>query len=194
MLGPFGGTMYAIIRTGGKQYTVKPGDVLQVEKLDKELGSEFTISEVLLVGGDSVHTGKPLVQNASVTVVVTKQAKTRKILVFKKKRRHSYRKFATHRQLFTELFVKSISSPDGTVGKTDSTPNVIDVDQVRAEKAQARMDDRTARVQAKEPVVEKAAPKKAPAKKKAAPKKAAPKKAKATKTAAKKKTAKKSNK
>lgn len=186
--------MYAIIRTGGKQYTVKPGDVLQVEKLDKELGSEFTISEVLLVGGDSVHTGKPLVQNASVTVVVTKQAKTRKILVFKKKRRHSYRKFATHRQLFTELFVKSISSPDGTVGKTDSTPNVIDVDQVRTEKAQARMDDRTARVQAKEPVVEKAAPKKAPAKKKAAPKKAAPKKAKATKTAAKKKTAKKSNK
>jgi large subunit ribosomal protein L21 len=185
--------MYAIIRTGGKQYTVKPGDVLQVEKLDKELGTEFTINEVLLVGGDSVHTGKPLVQNASVTVVVTKQAKTRKILVFKKKRRHSYRKFATHRQLFTEIFVKSITSPDGKVGKTDATPNVIDVDSVRAEKAQARMDDRTARVQAKDAPVEKAAPKKAPAKKKVA-KKAAPKKAKASKTAAKKKTAKKSNK
>ena len=192
---PSGGTMYAIIRTGGKQYTVKPGDVLQVEKLDKDLGSEFVINEVLFVGGDSVHTGKPLVQNASVTVVVTKQAKTRKILVFKKKRRHSYRKFATHRQLFTEIFVKSITSPDGKVGKTDSTPNVIDVDQVRAEKAQARMDDRTARVQAKEPAVTKAETKKAPAKKKAAPKKAAAKKAKPkAKTAAKKKTAKKSNK
>lgn len=184
--------MYAIIRTGGKQYTVKPGDVLQVEKLDKELGSEFVISEVLLVGGDSVHTGKPLVQNASVTVVVTKQAKTRKVLVFKKKRRHSYRKFATHRQLFTELFVKSISSPDGTVGKTDATPNVMDVDKVRSEKAQTRINDRIARAQAKEPVLEKKAePKKAPAKKKVA-KKAAPKKASAKKTAAKKKTAKKS--
>ncbi len=183
--------MYAIIRTGGKQYTVKPGDVLQVEKLDKELGSEFVINEVLLVGGDSVHTGQPLVKNASVTVVVTKQAKTRKILVFKKKRRHSYRKFATHRQLFTEIFVKSITSPDGTVGKTDSTPNVIDVDQVRAEKAQGRMEDRIARVQTKEPAAKKVETKKAPAKKKVA-KKAAPKKAAAkTKTAAKKKTAKK---
>jgi large subunit ribosomal protein L21 len=182
--------MYAIIRTGGKQYTVKPGDVLQVEKLDKELGSEFTISEVLLIGGDAVHTGAPLVKNASVTVVVTKQAKTRKILVFKKKRRHSYRKFATHRQLFTEIFVKSITSPDGKVGKTDATPNVVDVDQVRVEKAQARVDDRSARVQAKGPAAEKAETKKAPAKKKAV-KKAAPKKAGAKKTAVKKKTAKK---
>ncbi len=182
--------MYAIIRTGGKQYTVKPGDVLQVEKLDKDLGSEFDINEVLMVGGDAVHTGLPLVKNAKVTVVVTKQAKTRKILVFKKKRRHSYRKFATHRQMFTEIFVKSITSPDGKVGKTDATPNVIDVDQVRSEKAQARIDDRTARVQSKERAEAKAAPKKAPAKK-AAPKKAAAKKAGAKKTGAKKKTAKK---
>lgn len=183
--------MYAIIKTGGKQYTVKPGDVLQVEKLDKDLGSEFTINEVLFVGGDSVHTGQPLVKNASVTVVVTMQAKTRKILVFKKKRRHSYRKFATHRQLFTEIFVKSITSPDGKVAKSDATPRVIDIDQVRAEKAQARMDDRVARVQTKAPAAEKAAAKKAPAKKKvakkAAPKKASPKK----KAVAKKKTVKK---
>ncbi len=187
--------MYAIIKTGGKQYTVKPGDVLQVEKLDKDLGSEFTINEVLFVGGDSVHTGQPLVKNASVTVVVTMQAKTRKILVFKKKRRHSYRKFATHRQLFTEIFVKSITSPDGKVVKSDATPRVIDVDLVRSEKMQARMDDRTARVQAREPAAEKTAAKKAPAKKKAAPKKAAAKKASPKKkTAAKKKTAKKTTK
>lgn len=187
--------MYAIIKTGGKQYTVKPGDVLQVEKLDKDLGSEFDINEVLLIGGDAIHAGQPLVKNAKVTVVITKQAKTRKILVFKKKRRHSYRKFATHKQDFTEIFVKSITSPDGKIGKSDATPNVMDVNQVRAEKAQARIDDRTARVQAKGPEAEKAVTKKAPAKKKVA-KKAAPKKAgaKKTKTAAKKKTAKKSNK
>lgn len=182
--------MYAIIRTGGKQYTVKPGDVLQVEKLDKELGSEFDIKEVLMLGGDSIHTGQPLVKNASVTVVVTKQAKTRKILVFKKKRRHSYRKFATHKQLFTELFVKSITSPDGSVEKTDTTPKVTDVAQVRAEKAQARMDDRTARVQAKGPEAETPA-KKAPAKKVTAKKTAAKKASPKIKTTAKKKTAKK---
>ncbi len=183
--------MYAIIRTGGKQYTVKPGDVLQVEKLDKELGSEFDINEVLFVGGDAVHTGQPLVKNAKVTVVVTKQAKTRKVLVFKKKRRQSYRKFATHRQLFTELFVKSITSPDGTVGKTDAAPNVIDVDKVREEKAQARVAARKERASNKEAApAQKTVKKKAPAKKKVA-KKAAPKKAGAKKTTAKKKTAKK---
>lgn len=185
--------MYAIIRTGGKQYTVKPGDVLQVEKLDKELGSEFDINEVLLVGGEATHTGQPLVKNAKVTVVVTKQAKTRKVLVFKKKRRHSYRKFKTHRQLFTELFVKSISSPDGKVAKTDATPNVIDVAQVREEKAQARVDARIARVSSKGEVAAEPKAKKAPAKK-AAPKKAAAKKGGAKKTAAKKKTAKKTTK
>ncbi|MFN9068041.1 MAG: 50S ribosomal protein L21, partial [Bdellovibrionales bacterium] len=64
--------MYAIIRSGGKQYTVKPGDVLQVEKLDQALGSEFDINEVLMIGGDAVHTGQPLVKNAKVTAVVTK--------------------------------------------------------------------------------------------------------------------------
>ena len=86
--------MYAIIKTGGKQYKVQAGDVLQIEKVEQALGSEFTITEILMVGGDKAHFGAPLVKNASVTVVVTKQAKTRKVLVFKKKRRQGYRKFA----------------------------------------------------------------------------------------------------
>jgi len=188
--------MYAIIRTGGKQYTVKPGDVLQVEKLDKELGSEFDINEVLLVGGDAVHAGQPLVKNAKVTVVVTKQARTRKILVFKKKRRHSYRKFATHRQLFTEIFVKSITSPDGQVTKSDASPNVIDVDQAREAKLQSKVDARRERVQNRNnEEVTAAAPKKKAAPKKATAKKATAKKAIAKKKpAAKKKTAKKATK
>lgn len=181
-------SMYAIIRTGGKQYTVKPGDVLQVEKLDKELGSEFDINEVLLIGGDTVHTGQPLVKNAKVTAVITKQSRTRKILVFKKKRRQSYRKFATHRQLFTEVFIKSITSPDGKVTKTDETPVVVDAAQVRNDKLQGLMDARKERVQNKSKAEKSEPVKKATAKKVA--KKAAPKKA-AKKPAAKKKTVKK---
>ncbi len=112
--------MYAIIKTGGKQYKVQAGDVLQVEKVDHDLGSEFNIEDILMIGGDKAHVGTPHVKNAKVTVIVTKQARTRKVIVFKKKRRQGYRKFATHKQDFTEIFVKSITSPDGEVSKSDS--------------------------------------------------------------------------
>lgn len=191
-----GGYMYAIIKTGGKQYKVQAGDVLQVDKLDQELGSEFKITEILMVGGDKAHIGTPTVKNASVTAVVTKQARGRKLLVFKKKRRHSYRKFATHKQHFTELFIKAITSPDGQTSKTDSTPDVKDMTVLRKERIEQKMADREARVTARDAdAPETKAPKKAkaPAKKKVA-KKAAAKKApskraakKATKTKAKKK-------
>lgn len=176
--------MYAIIRTGGKQYTVQPGDVLQVAKIDKDLGAEFDIKEVLMVGGDSTHMGQPTVANAAVTVVVTKQAKTRKLLVFKKKRRHSYRKFNTHRQEFTELFVKAISGPDGKSAKTDEKPVVKDMATLRTERIQSKQEARRARVEAKGEAAEtlKHEAKKAVAKKKVA-KKAAPKKGGKAKTA-----------
>ncbi|MGZ3770291.1 MAG: 50S ribosomal protein L21 [Bdellovibrio sp.] len=187
--------MYAIIRTGGKQYKVQAGDVLQVDKLDQALGSEFDINEILMVGGESTHVGQPLVKGAKVTVVVTKQAKTRKQIVFKKKRRQGYRKFATHKQEFTELFVKAITSPDGKVAKTDESANVIDVAAVRAEKALGRVAARKERAANKgtAEVVKKAAKK--VAKKKVA-KKAVKKTAvkKATKAGATKKAAKKTSK
>ncbi|MEN0057644.1 MAG: 50S ribosomal protein L21 [Bdellovibrio sp.] len=185
--------MYAIIRTGGKQYKVQAGDVVQVDKLEQALGSEFEINEVLMVGGESTAVGQPLVKGAKVTVVVTKQAKTRKQIVFKKKRRQGYRKFATHKQEFTELFVKAISF-DGKTAKTDETAKVVDVVAVRAEKAQARVAARKERAANKGPaeVVKKAAKK--VAKKKVA-KKAVKKTAKkATKSGAKKKAAKKTSK
>ncbi|WP_413943690.1 50S ribosomal protein L21 [Bdellovibrio sp. HCB-162] len=186
--------MYAIIRTGGKQYKVQAGDVVQVDKLEQKLGAEFDINEILMVGGESTHVGQPLVKGAKVTVVVTKQAKTKKEIVFKKKRRQGYRKFATHKQEFTELFVKAITSPDGKVAKTDESANVVDVAAVRAEKAQARVAARKERAENKgtAEVVKKAAKK--VAKKKVA-KKAVKKTAKkATKTGAKKKAAKKTSK
>lgn len=198
--------MYAIIKTGGKQYKVQAGDVLQVEKLEKDLGSEFKIDEVLLVGGDKTHVGAPTVKNASVTVVVTKQARSRKVIVFKKRRRHSYRRFGTHKQDFTELFVKAITSPDGQTAKSDSTPVVKDMAALRAERIQTKIEDSRARAEAgiglgraaahgvtKEAPAKKAAAPKKKAAKKAAPKKAASKRS--VKTAAKKaakKTTKKS--
>ena len=187
--------MYAIIRTGGKQYKVQAGDVLQVEKLEQDLGKEFDITEVLMIGGDAAVIGQPVVKNAKVTVVVTKQARTKKEIVFKKKRRQGYRKFATHKQEFTELFVKAITSPDGKVTKTDATPNVVDVAAKRAEAEQGRIAARKERAanKTKGGEVVKAAAKKV-AKKKVA-KKAVKKTAKkATKTGAKKKAAKKTSK
>lgn len=190
--------MYAIIKTGGKQYKVQAGDVFQVEKLEKDLGSEFKIDEVLLVGGDKTHVGAPTVKNASVTVVVTKQARTRKVIVFKKRRRQGYRKFGTHKQHFTELFVKAITSPDGQTSKSDATPVVKDMATLRKERIQTKIEDSRARAEAGVGLgraaahgVTKSEPtKKAPAtKKKAVAKKAAPKKAaskRSVKTAAKK--------
>ncbi|MBK9324612.1 MAG: 50S ribosomal protein L21 [Bdellovibrionaceae bacterium] len=140
--------MYAIIRTGGKQYKVQAGDVLQVDKLDQDLGKEFNIGEVLMIGGDPAVIGQPLVKNASVTVIVTKQAKTRKKIVFKKKRRHGYRRFATHKQDFTEIFVKAITSPDGKVTKSESSPVVKDMAAVRLQKIQDKQLARKTRVEA----------------------------------------------
>lgn len=187
--------MYAVIRTGGKQYTVKPGDVLQVEKLEQALGSEFSINDVLLLGGDVTHVGQPLVKNAKVTVVVTKQAKSPKVIVFKKKRRHSFRKFKNHKQPFTELFVKSITSPEGKTEATDLQPKVVDVAQIRQDRIQSKVATRKEKVEAaigggsaaeetkkataKKKTVKKVAKKAAGKKvaKKAAPKKAGAKKA-----------------
>ncbi|MBX3017123.1 MAG: 50S ribosomal protein L21 [Bdellovibrionaceae bacterium] len=186
--------MYAIIRTGGKQYRVEPGDVIRVEKLDNALGSEFNLTEVLMIGGDNPSVGAPLVKDASVTLVVTKQTKDRKVIVFKKKRRQGYRRFKTHRQPFTELFVKSIAF-GGNTAKAEGSANVVDVDKSRLERIQSKVDARIARAEARikgDDTATEAAPKKTAAKKKVA-KKAAPAKKKVAKKAsgAKKKTAKK---
>ncbi len=178
--------MYAVIRTGGKQYTVKPGDVLQIEKVENGLGSEFDVSDVLVVGGEQTLIGQPLVKNAKVTLVVTKQARTRKITVFKKKRRQSYRKFKNHKQMFTEVFVKSITSPDGKSVKADSQPKIVDIAAARVERIETKKIDARARrenkgeeapVEKKAKTVKKVAKKATAKKTKKTGKKAAPKKA-----------------
>lgn len=116
--------MYAVVRTGSKQYKVKAGDKFRVEKLDQQPGEEVTLSDVLFVSGDSPAMGSPLVDDASVTCVVTKQAKAPKIIVFKKKRRQGYRRLNGHRQPYTELFVKEIQGPNGQKDTSNEAPKV----------------------------------------------------------------------
>ena len=111
--------MYAIIRTGGKQYRVEAGDTVRIEKITEEAGSEFEVTEILAVGGKATFVGEPTVKEAKVQVVVLKQSKLPKVIVFKKKRRQGYRRLKGHRQLYTEIFVKSITSPDGETAQAE---------------------------------------------------------------------------
>ncbi len=102
--------MYAVVKTGGKQYQVAPGDILRVEKLPGEVGDTVELDEVLLVadGGD-VRIGQPLVEGARVSATILAQDKARKVLVFKKKRRKGYKVKRGHRQPFTALEIKAIN-------------------------------------------------------------------------------------
>ena len=102
--------MYAVIRTGGKQYRVEEGDRVRVEKLAGEVGSEITLNDVLMIGGDKVAVGTPTVSGASVTAEITAQDKAKKIIVFKMKRRKDYRRKYGHRQPYTELRIKSVGA------------------------------------------------------------------------------------
>lgn len=101
---------YAVIRTGGKQYRVTQGELLRVESLPGEVGSDITFPDVLLTSAEgAVHIGTPLVPGASVTARVVEHGKEKKIIVFKKKRRKGYRRKQGHRQHFTAVQVKSIN-------------------------------------------------------------------------------------
>ncbi len=100
--------MYAVIKTGGKQYRVQEGDVLRVEKLDAETGKEIQFDDVLMVGeGESIKAGAD-VAKATVTGVVTESGRGQKIVVFKKRRRKNYRLTQGHRQSFTAVRIDSI--------------------------------------------------------------------------------------
>ena len=102
--------MYAIIKTGGKQYKVQVEDVLRVEKIEAEAGTTITLDQVLMVGGDTPVVGSPLVKGATVTAEVVEQARNNKIIVFKKKRRQNYRRKNGHRQNVTILKIKAIKA------------------------------------------------------------------------------------
>ena len=101
--------MYAVIKTGGKQYRVATNQVVKIERLPGEAGDSITFPEVLMVGGDSPVVGTPTVAGASVTGTVLEQAKGEKIVIFKKRRRKNYRRRNGHRQLLTVVRIGEIA-------------------------------------------------------------------------------------
>ncbi len=102
--------MYAIIRTGGKQYQVACGDQLRVEKLEGNIGDSVDLADVLLVAdGENVTVGQPVLENAKVTAKIAEQGRDKKIIVFKKKKRKGYRLKQGHRQSYTALKIEAIS-------------------------------------------------------------------------------------
>jgi large subunit ribosomal protein L21 len=156
--------MYAVVKTGGKQYRVAKDDTILVEKLEANEGAQVTLDQVMMLGdGDTVTVGRPTVANATVEAQVVSQTRGPKILIFRRKRRKNHRRLQGHRQDLTLLKITDIS----TSGKP------------------------AAKAASKKAPAAKAASKKAPAAKKAVEKKTAPKAAAAKKPAAKKATAKK---
>ena len=100
--------MYAVIRTGGKQYRVNEGGHLRVEKLPGAVGDKLEFPEVLMLGGDKLAVGKPFVSGAKVTAEIVAQGRDKKIIVFKIRRRKRYRRHGGHRQPYTELKITGI--------------------------------------------------------------------------------------
>ncbi|MCT4656743.1 MAG: 50S ribosomal protein L21 [Cohaesibacter sp.] len=101
--------MFAVIKTGGKQYTVSPEDVIKIEKLDGEAGDSVVFDSVLMVGGEGeAQVGAPLVEGASVAAEIVDQGRGRKIIIFKKRRRQNSRRRNGHRQHFTSVKITEI--------------------------------------------------------------------------------------
>ncbi len=102
--------MYAVIKSGGKQHRVEPGEVVKLEKLNAEVGSTVDFNEVMMIGeGENVTIGTPLVEGGKVTAEVMANGRARKVNIVKMRRRKHYRRQAGHRQAFTQVKIKEIS-------------------------------------------------------------------------------------
>lgn len=128
--------MFAVIRTGGKQYKVAKDDVITVEKLGGEPGAVIDFAEVLMIGnGAEVATGAPLIAGATVSATVVEQSRAAKIIVFKKKRRHNYRRKKGHRQYQTLLRITGINgangAPHAAAAEADGLPHAAAEEGVR---------------------------------------------------------------
>jgi large subunit ribosomal protein L21 len=123
--------MFAIIKTGGKQYRVAPGDQIVVERIAGDVGSEIVLSDVLAIGGNATPViGTPLVADAAVSARIVQQPRGNKVIVFKKKRRKNYRRKRGHRQELTVLKIQAIrsgaaeSEPAAPAPSTEPAPTV----------------------------------------------------------------------
>ncbi|HEY4374254.1 MAG TPA: 50S ribosomal protein L21 [Burkholderiales bacterium] len=102
--------MYAVIKTGGKQYRVTAGEKLKVEQIPADIGQEIVLDQVLMLGGESVVVGSPLVAGAKVLAKVIAQGRGEKVRIFKMRRRKHYRKSQGHRQNYTEIEISAINA------------------------------------------------------------------------------------
>jgi len=103
--------MYAVVKTGGKQYRVSAGQKIKVEQIPADVGAEITLDQILMVGeGESVKIGTPVVAGATVKATVLAQGRHEKIQIFKMRRRKHYQKHQGHRQNYTELRIEAISA------------------------------------------------------------------------------------
>ena len=132
--------VYAVIRSGGKQYRVSPGQQLKLERFDGEAGDRVTFSDVLLVsGGGEVAVGTPTVDSASVSGEIVEQGRGRKVNVFKYKNKTRYRRLRGHRQLHTAVLVDEVSLGDQTwtaaVADEPAEPEIEEVEAVEEEEA-----------------------------------------------------------
>jgi large subunit ribosomal protein L21 len=104
-------TSYAVIRTGGKQYRVTPGQRVHIEKLEQNVGDEVTFSDVLfLKDGEKAEVGRPTVSGAAVSAKILRQFRAKKVLVFKKRRKKGYKKLQGHRQNLTEVLINTVNT------------------------------------------------------------------------------------
>lgn len=158
--------MYAVVVTGGKQYRVTAGDTINVEKLAGNVGDTVTIDQVLTLSGEGKNeVGAPTVKGAAVEAQIVGQFKGDKVIIFKKKRRHNYRRKNGHRQLHTALHITGISLAGASLAKAEP----VDIKAREAKKAAVKAAKNASPVAAKKA----AAPKKAAAAKKPAAKKKA---------------------
>ena len=112
--------MFAIIETGGKQYRVTKADVISIEKIAGKPGDNVTLDQVLLLNDDKdINLGTPLLKGAKVSATIVNQAKADKVIVFKKKRRHYYRRLKGHRQELTYLKITDISTTSSSSSKAE---------------------------------------------------------------------------
>jgi large subunit ribosomal protein L21 len=186
--------MYAVIKTGGKQYRVREGDTLRVEKLAAEAGAKVQFDQVLMVGeGDDVKVGTPYVSGTQVSATVVSQGRGDKIKVVKFKRRKNYLRQKGHRQAFTEVEITKIGAASRPAAKTEAKPAAAPKAEPRPKaEAKSKAEPKakaTPKSKAKAAAKPKAkAPAKAKAKGKAKPKAKAPAKKKTAKTRSKPKT------
>jgi len=163
--------MYAVFRTGGKQYRAAKGDVLRLEKIEADEGATVTFDEVLLIGeGADVKVGDPLLAGGTVSGKVLSQGKTKKVNVIKFKRRQNYLRKGSHRQFYTEVEITDISGS----GAKKAAPKKAAAEDQAAETAAVEKPAATKKV-AKKAASKKTSKKKTAAKKTAAKKKAAKK-------------------